>query len=398
MSSRGLVRAILALVLVRLVLVVVLLLSPLTWRANAQLPGDIRRFHSIATTSGVPWRDFEVEYPPVTWLAIVTVNGQTTHETTIRTVLSQLLCDLAIAAGLAYGWSRRAAFIYLAVGLLMLTYPFIYLRLDLLSVTLAVWGLALVRRDRWKGGGVVLALACFAKLWPLSVLPMLALQRRWRALAVAVGSGAVGLAAWVGAVGTSGLQQVLSFRNSTGWEIESVIGWFVRALGHNQAHVESGAWRVGASAVQWSRPLGVGMVLTVAWIWWRAWRRRDDPGTVEAVAPLASVAAFLAWPPLLSPQYVCWLLPFAALAVLYGRRTMAWLAAGVIGISTLQLYIIREIIWGENAALAMVLVRNLLLVTLVAVGCYELARKRGPVRTGPRAEPTPQPEPVGQPA
>jgi hypothetical protein len=394
MSARGLVRAIVVLVLVRLVLVVVLLLSPLTSRGNAALAGDIRRFHTIATSNGTPWRDFEVEYPPVTWLAIVTVNGQTTHETTIRTVLSQLLCDLAIAGGLAYGWSRRAAFIYLVVGLLMLTYPFIYLRLDLLSVALAVWGLALVRRDRWKGGGVVLALACFAKLWPLSVFPMLALQRRWRALAVAVGTGVLGGVAWVAAVGTAGIQQVVTFRNSSGWEIESVVGWFVRALGHNQAHVESGAWRVGTSAAQWSRPLGVGMVLTVAWIWWRAWRRRDNLRTVEAIAPLAAVAAFLSWPPLLSPQYVCWLLPFTALAVFHGERTMAWLAGAVIGISTLQLYVIREIIWGEDAALALVLTRNILLVTLVVVGCVKLARHRASPSIAPRPRAAREPEPV----
>ncbi len=383
-------RAIVALVLVRLVLVVVLLISPLTWRSNAQLPGDIRRFHSIATSNGIPWRDFEVEYPPVTWLAIVTVNGGSVHETTIRTVLSQLLCDLAIAAGLAFGWSRRAAFVYLAVGLLMLTYPFIYLRLDLVSVALAVWGLALVRRQRWKSGGVVLALACFAKLWPLSIFPMLALQRRWRALTVALATGAAGAIAWVAAVGTAGLQQVFTFRNSSGWEIESVIGWFVRAFGHYTAHVESGAWRVGMSAAQWSRPLGVAMVLTVAWIWWRAWPRRDDPRTVEAVAPLAAVGAFLAWPPLLSPQYVCWLLPFTVLAILHGERTMAWLAGIVIGVSTLQLYVIREIIWGEDPALVMVLFRNAVLVALVVVGCLKLAR---PPRE-PQSEHPSIPEPL----
>jgi hypothetical protein len=394
MSARWLVRAIVALVVVRVVLAVFLLTSPLTTQPNASLVGDVRRFHTIASSDGIPWRDVEVEYPPVTWLGIMTVNGGSVHETTIRTVLSQLLCDLAIAAGMAYGWGRRAAFLYLVLGLLMLTYPFIYFRLDLLSVALAVWGLALVRRNRETRGGVVLALACFAKLWPLSIFPMLALQRRWRALAVALGAGAIGTVAWVAAVGTAGIQQVVTFRNSSGWEIESVVGWFVRAFGHNTAHVESGAWRVGASAAQWSRPLGVGMVATVAWIWWRAWRRRDDRTAVEAVAPLAAVGAFLAWPPLLSPQYVCWLLPFTALALLRGERTMAWLSATVIAISTLQLYVIRDIIWGEDPALAMVLIRNVLLVSLVVVGLLKLTKSRiePPVPATP--EPTREPEPV----
>ncbi len=374
MSARALLRAIVALILVRLVLVAVILVSPLVTRPNNALSGDIRRFHTIASSQGTPWRDFEVEYPPVTWLAIVAVDGGAVYPSAVRTALSQVACDLAIAAALAYGWSRRAAFLYLVVGLLMLTYPFIYFRLDLVSVALAAWGLALARRRRATAGGVVLALACFAKLWPLSVFPMLALQRRWRALTVALATGAVGAIAWVGAVGTAGLQQVFTFRNSSGWEIESVIGWFVRAFGHNVTHVESGAWRVGASAAQWSRPLGVAMVLTVAWIWWRAWPRRDDRRVTEAIAPLAAVGAFLAWPPLLSPQYVCWLLPFTALAWYHGERTMAWISSAVIGLSTLQLYVIRDIIWGEDQALVMVLVRNILLVTLVVAGAVKVSR------------------------
>jgi hypothetical protein len=91
---------------------------------------------------------------------------------------------------------------------------------------------------------------------------------------------------------------------------------------------------------------------------------------------------------------VCWLLPFTALAVFHGERTMAWLAGAVIGISTLQLYVIREIIWGEDAALALVLTRNILLVTLVVVGCVKLARHRASPSIAPRPRAAREPEPV----
>jgi hypothetical protein len=376
MPGRRVVLAIAALVALRVVVVPLVLLDPLTSRKNAVLTGDVRRYHRIAQAAGVPYRDFEVEYPPVTWAAIKMLNGRDNRETTIRVVVSQLLCDIAIAAALAFGWSRRAALAYLVLGLPLVLYPFIYLRLDLLSVALAAWGFALVRKDRWRGGGVLLAVACFAKLWPLAVLPMLAFQRRWRALATTLVTGALGLVVWVAVAGYDGIQQVMTFRNSVGWQIESVVGALVRMFNHDTVHVESGAWRVGASAAQWSRPLGAAMVATVAAVWWLASRRRDDAVAIEVVAPLAAIGAFLALAPILSPQYVCWLLPFAALAVVAGARAMAAISAAVVALSSMLLYVIKDVIWGENAATVLLLVRNGLVVALIVVGMVQLGRRR----------------------
>ena len=104
---------------------------------------------------------------------------------------------------------------YLIIGAPLLFYPFLYLRLDLLSVVLAVGGLALVRRRRPALGGAVLALACFAKVWPVLLAPALLIRRSWRAVASFCAVGAIGVAAWVGWVGTAGINQVLSMRHST---------------------------------------------------------------------------------------------------------------------------------------------------------------------------------------
>jgi hypothetical protein len=401
MSARRLLLLIVALVAARVVVVPLILSDPLTSRRNAVLTGDVRRYHRIAQSPGVPYRDFPVEYPPVTWAAIKVLDGGSNRAATIRVVISQLVCDVLVAAALAYGWSRRAALAYLVLGLPLVVYPFIYLRLDLLSVALAAWGLALVRRDRWASGGVLLAVSCFAKPWPLAVLPMLVLQRRWRALAVTLATGAAGLAAWVVVAGVDGVQQVATFRGARGWQIESVVGALVRALGHDIVHVESGAWRVGASAATWSRPLGLAMVGVMAVVWWRAWYHRDDTRVVEAVAPLAALGAFLALAPILSPQYVCWLLPFAALAYVEGARRMVWISAAVVALSAILLYVIKEVIWGEDTAMVLLLVRNAMVVALTVVGLVEIWRRparsvRRPVPpattdTGPVAR-----EPVGQ--
>src|SRR5262249_56241536 len=110
------------------------------------LPGAARRSHKIASLEGRPYRDFEVEYPPVMVAAIEVIDGGSFRSTTVRLMWSQLVVDLAIAAVVAWGWGRRAGIAYLVLGLPFLLYPFLYLRLDLLSVFLAVLGIALVRR------------------------------------------------------------------------------------------------------------------------------------------------------------------------------------------------------------------------------------------------------------
>ena len=89
------------------------------------LPGDARRFYKIASEDGRPYRDFEVEYPPVMVAAIDAIDGGSVRSTTVRLMWSQLVVDLAIAAVVAWAWGRRAGIAYLLIGLPFLLYPFI---------------------------------------------------------------------------------------------------------------------------------------------------------------------------------------------------------------------------------------------------------------------------------
>ncbi len=61
-----------------------------------------------------------------------------------------LLLDFVAAAGVAYGWGRRAAIAYLALGLPLMFPPFIYFRVDLLSV--AARDLGVRTREATAGG------------------------------------------------------------------------------------------------------------------------------------------------------------------------------------------------------------------------------------------------------
>jgi hypothetical protein len=387
MAKRQIVLVFAALVLVRLVVVPLALAQDAT-RDNdtglpaertllpgnrTVLPGDVRRYHRIATAHGTPYRDFEVEYPPVTLAAIEAIDGGSVRHSTVSLMWSQVVLDLAIAGILAWGWGRRAALAYLVLGLPFLTYPFLYLRLDLLVVLLAVGGMALVRRHVPAAGGVTLAVACFAKLWPLVVLPALFVRREWRALIAAVAAGVVGLSAWMAWVGTSGVEQVLTFRGASGWQIESIYGALVRAFTNGRVHVESGAWRVGA-APDWAKgALTLVMLASLVLVWVAAARAREPgPALLEGLAPLTAIVAFLVFSPIYSPQYACWLVPFAAIAWTGGERALAWLTFTIVAMSTLELFLVKEITLGDFFPLVLVFARNAVLIAMLVVGAARL--------------------------
>src|SRR5207247_11211783 len=174
------------------------------------------------------------------------------------------LSELSVAAVLAWSWGRRSGLAARVLRVPFLLYPFIYLRLGLLSVFLAVLGIALVRRRHQYGGGAVLAIACFAKLWPLVLVPVLIVRRAWRALAAFVVVGAAGTAAWVAWGGIDGPKQVLTFRGAKGWEFESTVGALVRSVGGVTPRIERGAWRVGEVTTAVSGLLALALLAGVA--------------------------------------------------------------------------------------------------------------------------------------
>lgn len=352
------------------------------------LPGDVIRYHNIAISEGRPYRDFEVEYPPVMLAAIEAVDGGDVRSTTVRLMWSQLVLDVAIAAVVTWGWGRRAGLAYLVLGLPFLLYPFLYLRLDLLSVFLAVVAVALVRKRHPAAGGAALAVACFAKLWPLVLVPMLVVRRAWRALAAFVGIGAAGTAAWIAWGGIDGPGQVLTARGATGWEFESTIGALVRSVGGATPRLESGAWRVGDMAT-WARDLlTLVLIAAVVLIWLAASRAKPGgAGLVDGLAPVAAIVAFLVLTPLLSPQFLAWLVPFVAIAAAHREQLVAGVTFVAIGLSVALLALLPELIHGGTLALFVLAVRNALLIALLGLVAVRLARAAGWRRAPARLEP-----------
>lgn len=376
--------AIALLVAARLVAIVVLLAShPDADRST--IGGDARRYEQIATADGVWYRDTAIEYPPGSVVVIEVVHGSTLFDTQRRLALSQLACDLAAAGALAWGFGRRTASAYLLLGLPFLAVPFLYLRLDLVPVALAAGGLALWRRRHDAvgdiAGGALVALGAVAKLWPAALIGIVVVQRRWRAAAALLGVGAACGAVWVAVAGIDGVLQVVSFRGAQGWQVESLTGIVVHLLDPGRVHVDGGAWRTGILPPGARTTLSVLSIATIGLAWRWAARRSDDPAILYGIGPAACVLGLLVWAPIISPQYVLWLLPFAAVATAAGDRTLGWLVAGAAALSTYSLGTIRAQIDGEAYATWPILVRN---VVLVVALCHVLVRlTAAPGPTGP---------------
>ena len=333
-----------------------------------RLDYDAARYQQIASETGRPYRDFQVEVPPVELGAIEMIAGATPRATAIRLGWTMLVLDLFVAAVLWVTWRWRATVSYLVLGL-PLSF-LIYFRLDLISIALAVLAIALVHRDRQRSGGVILAVSIFAKVWPLALLPLLLVQRRWRALRWSAAGLALGAAAWVWWGGWSGPAQVLTFRHADGWHVQSLIGNVVDILSEAPAMLNQGTLRVG-SAPLWARSLLLaGLVICSSVIWLRCSLR---PQVANGLGALSAIAALLVFAPLLSDQYVFWLFPWAAIAAADGEENVV-LTSFLVGVATAAIGLVPDPA-STGLGPTLVLVRNVFLVVLLVDAFRRLRRK-----------------------
>jgi hypothetical protein len=331
----------------------------------------VSRFTEIAAAEGRPYRDFPVEYPPVSLAAIEAAAGSNGNETGAHLVWIILLCDLATVAALSWGWGPRTAVAYL-----FLTAPllgFLYTTIDLISVALAVGAVALVVRGRERLAGVALAAAILAKVWPLVLFPLMVLERKRRAIVWSGAALTLGTFVWVWWGGASGPLQVATQRHTPGWEYESLVGSVFWALGRNFVIINDSA-RLGV-APGWAKALLLGAAVAgIAAVYYRASRREPR----ELGLPVAAaVSILLVSAPLLSPPFMIWLAPWAAIAWTERTGYVRWLLAAVMLVGGLMLVASSEL---GNVALwsvkALVLLRNLLLAAVPVV--YLLERTSAP--------------------
>lgn len=340
------------------------------------------------------YRDVPFEYPPLAALAVIvprlaSLAGDLESYTlayAAQNVLAGLL-TAALVIEAARRWSlvpvARAALLY-AAGTALLS-PILPFRFDLLPALATLAALFLALSGRAGLAGVAMAVGGGLKLYPLALVPLLALrwlvESRWRDLG-RFGSGlvvtSVLIVAPFVALAPTDWSGFLGYHGERGLELESlpagliaflhVTGFHDRAatvVAHNSYELRSDLAEPAIAAL----PIAAGILLVaVHLLAARRFRReiQDDGSVVPATVlryALAVLLALLLTSRVLSPQFMAWLLPFAALLA----PLPALLALAAFGLTTAVFpFGIEQLKALELGAVALLELRNIALVGLLA--------------------------------
>jgi hypothetical protein len=332
---------------------------------------DINRYFNIVN-DGIPYRGQAVEFPPLTVgvLELIHVFGHDRYAFGVGVVVCMAVIEALVCVVMWRSFGRKVGLAFLILDTPL--YFLLLTRVDIVSVALAAACVALALRSRQVSGALMWVAAVAAKLWPfpLGVYLLTSTRQgstRQRAIAAALAGGAILGGAWLAIGGVDGVSQVLTFRGSRGWQVESFGGSLVHLFGGGGVYFEQGSNRIGQV------PPGLGLAMQtvgfLAAIAVCAWAgRQGRPG----VGWVTMVMCLLASTTLLSPQYLIWAVPGAALAV---RESRPWLVAWftvTIGLTVLESRAYGGVLNGAFLGQALLLLRNLTLLGTLAVGIRSL--------------------------
>ncbi len=300
--------------------------------------------HGDAIARGqVPYRDFQLEYPPGALPVFVLPSlGHEGDRDAYNRWFDRLmaLCGcIAVGGvglalrGLGAGALRSAAALGLVAVSPLLTGSVALSRFDFWPAALAVLALAAVLHERLVLAALALGAAIAAKLWP-AVLAPLVVAHVWRtrgpraAAAWLLGLVAVDAAIFLpfAVLSPGGLRASFHAQIARPLQLESLGGAVLIAVHHlagTSLHVVTtyGSQNLdgtGARAVEIATT--VAGVLALATVWTLYARRAADGERLVAHAA-AAVAAVLAFGKVFSPQFVIWLVPLVPLV--RGKRGIA---------------------------------------------------------------------------
>jgi len=322
------------------------------------LYGDVRFYENWGnwtTTHLMPYRDFPLEYPPGALLSFIFPIYARKTFGYIGTYYSWFRIELlliALVGILVAGWTlkllgasrRRAYAVLLFIGFAPLALGAIALsRYDYLPAVLTGLALALLLAGKGRASCGVIAAGFVVKIYPLLLLPiaLLVLARTRGRRGALEGAGVALLVSLAGflpfaLLAWEGLKHGMTRQVVRPPQIESLVGaiWIgahhlfgfhihsVKSYGSDN-FATHGA-RLGGTISS----IVVVALLVVIWIWF-ARSARDTDEIVLAFA--ASVAVYVTFAKVLSPQYLLWLFPLVPMV--RGRRGL-W-ATVLLGIATI---------------------------------------------------------------
>jgi hypothetical protein len=338
----------------------------------------------------VPFRDFDFEYPPVALAPIWVAGGSK-----LGMSLLMLACAL-VAQGACWALGGATAG-WLMVALPPVAGALVRTHIDLLPAAAAVVGLALVARDRPVAAMVALGAGTMAKLWPAAIALVALAWLVGRGGRAAATRATVALVATVLVVGLPftllggfpatmvrfHLDRPVQIESTAATVLEVVGG--SRVTGHpiTEDRFKSNGLDGGAGDAVLALST-LALVVAAAAITVLAARRPAISGLV--LAAFAVTLAVVAFGKVLSPQYVCWLLPLAAVAAAHGARAGAALTAAAALVTQLWFpahYF--DVVFQHAWAVTAVGVRNVLLLAALAATVRALARSPARAAAAPRS-------------
>jgi hypothetical protein len=277
--------------------------------------GVYQKYGDAIAKGSVPYRDFELEYPPAALpvFALPSIGHEGDRPAYDRWFDREMaFCWCLVTVGVAL-LSRGPVPIALVAATPVLLGPVILSRFDAWPAALALLALAAFVRRRLTIAAVLLGVAIAAKLWPAVILPLAVIQLG-RRRGAAFASGVVAVVATIflpfAVIAPGGVWHSLHRQAVRPLQIESLSSAVLIAV-----HYMFGL-RVGIESTFGSQNIlspaahpaalatTVLLLLALIFVWWRA---RD-----LVVGAAAAVTAFVAFGKVFSPQFMVWIAPFAA--------------------------------------------------------------------------------------
>ncbi len=369
-----------------------------------------RTYAGLFLDGTLPYRGIGFEYPPLAapLLALPGIAG--TSESSYRLAFAALALALAAAMVLLCGalaartgGDRRRAMLTAAAAPLLCG-AMLRTHFDLAPVALTLASLLLLCAGRPRTGLAVLGLGVMTKLFPLVAAPVAIGWLLARGRRRAAAEGAAALVAVVAAItlaalalSPEGAADAVGYHLDRPLQIEStpaiaLLGAEALGLGraevvasHRSDGVEHPAAGI-ATAVSSTLLVAVLALLTAA----IAAPGRGPPAERALVlAALVATVAFAALGKVLSPQFLIWAVPLAALGFAWRLHALAALTTIAIVLTLVEFpahYF--DVVAREPAALALVGLRDAVLVCVVVVGSRALLAMRAQPAPGSARSPS----------
>jgi Glycosyltransferase family 87 len=357
------------------------------WHRTQIVDTPVYRHYGEAVLDGqVPYRDFDLEYPPAALPVFVLPALARADDYSGVFELLMWACGVAaiVALGLALASvDAGATRLYAAIGYLALA-PLalgsvILSRYDLWPAALTIAAVAALLGGRERVGFGVLGLAAAAKIYPLVLLPLAlvwtARRRGTRELWIGLGCFTAVVAACFLPfliLAPGGVAHSIGVQLGRPLQIESLGASLLLAaqqLGLYETTVENshGSQNLGGSLPDALASIQTAFQVVAVAVVWALFAARDRGREGLLVASAGAVAAFVAFGKVLSPQFLIWLLPLVPAVA--GAAGLA--AAGVFAVAlvTTQLWFPFRYwdVVGLEPTGWLVFVRDLLLVALFAI-------------------------------